>query len=253
MHDKDFSSLRANRGESEGQYDEQYSTWKRWNAGEFGSLKESEKRYFSAELGRLAPTIPATIVALEVGFGNGAFLRYAQLCGWEIRGSEVNEGLLAAAAAQGFDVIPEGGLVTVPDATFDLIVAFDVLEHIPRDRLVSVISEYRRMLKPGGTFLARFPNGDSPLGLVNQNGDLTHVTCIGTGIARYLSVATAMRLVALRGEAQPLPAGHLLTTVHRILRAPFVLILRVVIGALFFPKFDIDLLSRNLVMVLRKE
>jgi hypothetical protein len=42
------------------------------------------------------------------------------------------------------------------------------------------------MLRNGGVFIARFPNGDSPFGLANQNGDLTHVTAIGSEKFRYL-------------------------------------------------------------------
>lgn len=30
-------------------------------------------------------------------------------------------------------------------------------------------------------FLARFPNGDSTIGMRNQNGDITHVNAISTG------------------------------------------------------------------------
>lgn len=44
------------------------------------------------------------------------------------------------------------------DATFDCVVAVEVLEHVAED--ARFVAEVRRVLKPGGTFLMSTPNGD---------------------------------------------------------------------------------------------
>jgi SAM-dependent methyltransferase len=49
-----------------------------------------------------------------------------------------------------------GESIPYPDASFDVVVSDNVLEHL--DNPVEVFSEVRRVLKPGGVFLAKTPN-----------------------------------------------------------------------------------------------
>jgi ubiquinone/menaquinone biosynthesis C-methylase UbiE len=58
------------------------------------------------------------------------------------------EFLLADAAA-----FPE-----VPDASIDVAAAFDFLEHVTDATLTRMLAEVRRVLKPGGRFVAYTPN-----------------------------------------------------------------------------------------------
>jgi SAM-dependent methyltransferase len=46
----------------------------------------------------------------------------------------------------------------LPDASFDCVVAVEVIEHVDDDE--AFIREIQRVLKPGGRFLATTPNGD---------------------------------------------------------------------------------------------
>lgn len=46
----------------------------------------------------------------------------------------------------------------LPDESFDVITAVEVLEHVDQDELF--VSEVRRVLKPGGKFIMTTPNGD---------------------------------------------------------------------------------------------
>lgn len=103
---------------------------------------------------------PDAARALEIGCGTG-FALYAlrdALPRARLAGSELHSaGLLTARARHGESVelfqmdARKSGLV---DA-IDLIGAFDVLEHIPEDE--AVLAEIRRMLKPGGIFIATVP------------------------------------------------------------------------------------------------
>jgi SAM-dependent methyltransferase len=62
-----------------------------------------------------------------------------------------------------FDDMTQSGL---RDSSFDCVVAVEVLEHVEDD--ASFLAEVRRVLRPGGTFLATTPNGDW---VVNTNPD----------------------------------------------------------------------------------
>jgi len=46
----------------------------------------------------------------------------------------------------------------IPDASIDVAGAFDFLEHITDNTLTSMLTEVRRVLKPGGRFVAYTPN-----------------------------------------------------------------------------------------------
>lgn len=46
----------------------------------------------------------------------------------------------------------------LPDESYDLVVAVEVLEHVEKDALF--VSEVYRVLKPGGAFVMTTPNGD---------------------------------------------------------------------------------------------
>ncbi len=47
-------------------------------------------------------------------------------------------------------VEPSGSLADLPDATFDLVVSCDVLEHVGRNMLPRYVEDMARLLKPGG-------------------------------------------------------------------------------------------------------
>ena len=49
----------------------------------------------------------------------------------------------------------------LPDESFDAVVAFYVLNHVPQDRLAPLLRTVSRWLRPGGYFLASFPTGEN--------------------------------------------------------------------------------------------
>src|SRR6185503_17132302 len=95
---------------------------------------------------------PSARTFLEVGGGNGQVIRaIGRACpSMRLTMSEVFlEGLMAAkAAVDGADFVQADVLRLPWDAEFDLIGAFDVLEHI-RDH-EGAVAQIRRALRPGG-------------------------------------------------------------------------------------------------------
>lgn len=59
-------------------------------------------------------------------------------------------------------------------ASFDFITALNFLEHLPKDALYSVLTEARRVLRPGGTLVAMVPNAISPFSSMTRHWDMTH-------------------------------------------------------------------------------
>ena len=165
----------ANVENLETSYGEDYLKWKSWEGIKFGTLKRTESAYFTAEISRTKYNFPQNSKVLEIGFGNGAFLKYALEKQWDVLGIEINQSLVRIAKERGFSATHTDNLSSFEDNSFDLIVAFDVLEHVPQESIPNMILEVKRILKSDRFFIARFPNGDSPIGLINQNGDITHL------------------------------------------------------------------------------
>ena len=230
-----------------------YRDWKGWQANDFGRWHPYDGSYFRRET-RITKENAPELTILELGFGNGQFLGWCRSIGVQhLYGVELDNYLIAQATKLGVETFPS--LVDVPSkkmGTFDLIVAFDVLEHIPGQELKKVFEEVASLLRPGGTFLARFPNGDSPFGRILQHGDETHVTSIGRGKICFLGEMVGLQVAQIRRPAQPL---FQFQSPARFVHAWCTLIPRMVIEgvlrAVFHPSVSVPY-SLNYTAVLRK-
>jgi 2-polyprenyl-3-methyl-5-hydroxy-6-metoxy-1,4-benzoquinol methylase len=151
-----------------------YHAWKGWD-NPF-TCPPALADYYAAEFAGIA-LHGARL--LEIGFGNGEFLAWASEQGAVVAGSEITSESIAAAKTRGLTLVPpdfEDGPTAA--TTFDIIVAFDVFEHLPVAAITAKLSAIAAMLSPGGWLLLRFPNGQSPFGLDSQHGDATHVTAL---------------------------------------------------------------------------
>lgn len=232
-------------------YGRAYLEWKNWSPENFGVLSTRENADFAALLRKGKVNIPQEARVLEIGFGNGTFLTFGRRRGWRMHGTEVNPGLLACAAERGFEATDAGTLELFPSQAFQMVAAFDVIEHIPLEELPGFFGEVRRVLKPSGYFVARFPNGDSPFGRHIQNGDVTHKTAIGSVRARYLAARAGMEVVFLDCEVQALLAGRTHTP-HRLFAVPVKKLMNAFFNLIFSPRDPLPFCSPNLHLVLRK-
>jgi SAM-dependent methyltransferase len=181
-----------------------YIEWKQWDDSTFGRFTPLDALYYAAETA-LSACRPARV--LEVGFGNGGFLGWAGSLGAEIFGVETNPHLIARARSffetDRFVASLDDPVLSDRCGQFTHIVAFDVIEHIPQTELPAVLTRIRALLAPDGRFVARFPNGDSPFGRINQHGDPTHVTTMGRGKLVYLARDAGLHLLEIRAPALP--------------------------------------------------
>lgn len=93
---------------------------------------------------------------LDVGCGTGANLIMLSKYG-DAEGVDVSEDALAFCRERGLDKVRLGAGEALPyeDGTFDLVTAFDVVEHMDDD--LAGLSEMRRVLRPGGRVLLFVP------------------------------------------------------------------------------------------------
>ena len=154
-----------------------YITWKKWNAKEFASLGPGERFYYRQVL-RCKSKKKHKV--LEIGFGNGTLLRYFKNIDYEVIGVEINKALVEKALSTGFRAY-NGFVWDISELKcekFDLIVGLDVAEHMSQDELNKLFVWAKNHMNKEARLCLRFPEGGSPLGLVNQNGDFTHVSSL---------------------------------------------------------------------------
>lgn len=115
---------------------------------------EAECRHIPSALSR-----PRDFRVLDVGFGDGRFLRFATEAGCQAVGMEIDPKAVAGARECGLDV--HAGDITAAEEifgerAFDYITMSHVIEHVHSPREVLATAE--RMLKPGGTLWIETPN-----------------------------------------------------------------------------------------------
>ena len=96
--------------------------------------------------------------ALDVGCGGGGLLASLADAGWRAEGIDPDGGAVTLAVSRGLDA--RVGVVSDPahpDGTFDAITMSHVIEHVPDPR--AVLTEARRILRPGGRLAILTPNG----------------------------------------------------------------------------------------------
>ena len=173
------------------------SAWLRWDA-----------------IRRFLPTGPARVLDIGAGTGTiGALLarRYTYM------GVEPDPVSFAAAQRRvgpaghvlncGFEALEE-------DHAFDLVCAFEVLEHMSDD--LAALRRWVWFLRPGGTLLVSVPKGTGRYGPANQNvGDLRRYE--PEALAALLSRAGLARVVT---RSYGTPYGNVQEAIqNRVLRA----------------------------------
>ncbi len=160
-----------------------YEAWKAWH--DLFSYTRDNADYFAGEMSGIAVE---SADLLEIGFGSGDFLQWAIDRGARVAATEINPVLLEAARSRGIEILDERleQAAVSASARFDTIVAFDVFEHLTIDEISASLISIERMLKPGGHLVLRFPNAQSPFGLVPQHGDPTHKSYLSRNVFEQL-------------------------------------------------------------------
>jgi SAM-dependent methyltransferase len=156
--------------------------------------------YFTKRVGR---TAPASLVELEkrkpfynnviknhfpadressvvdLGCGYGAFLHFMQQSGYfNTSGIDTSAEMVAEAEKLGINNVHQGNVVEFlrhqPDESIDVLTAIDLIEHFPKEELFDLVSQFQRVLKPGGRVITHQPNAEGVFGNAILYGDFTH-------------------------------------------------------------------------------
>lgn len=98
---------------------------------------------------------------LDIGCSSGAFLRTLKDKDWKLFGIEMEPTTAEKAReATGAQIFVGNAMdAPFPSESFDVITAFDVLEHVYDPR--AFLSKVHEWLKPGGVFVTMLPNIDA--------------------------------------------------------------------------------------------
>jgi SAM-dependent methyltransferase len=96
---------------------------------------------------------------LEIGTGRGGMLHLLRARGYDVQGVEISAERVAEAQGRFGDLpiqLTSGTALPFPDGSFDVVLSFDVFEHIRESD--AHLAEVRRVLRPGGWYLLQTPN-----------------------------------------------------------------------------------------------
>ena len=220
------------------------SKWKSWNAEEFGSTSKENSLYYKKLFSKYLPEIKNV---LEIGFGNGNFLNWCKEKNLNISGIEQDDDLLNRAKKQHYKVYKS--ISQIKGIKFDLIVLFDVLEHIPQENIQNIFESLKKILAKNGKIFIRVPNGSSPFGLTYQHGDITHLTIITGAKLVYWAKFTDFKIIYCGGDKKILHNGRFSKFLTRVIRRILHLIIEKIIRYIFSP-LPRGILSANLLCIL---
>jgi 2-polyprenyl-3-methyl-5-hydroxy-6-metoxy-1,4-benzoquinol methylase len=160
-----------------------YSSWadKRTKTAPYPTESEILKQTSSYKkiIGNFLPKDKKTKI-LDLGCGYGYFLKACRDEGYDnLEGVDATSSFADSAKkifnltnisiSDAFDFLKLGN-------KYDVITAFDVLEHIKKDEIVDFLSLMKEGLNDHGMLLFRVPNAESISGLYITYSDLTHET-----------------------------------------------------------------------------
>ena len=176
---------------------------------------------------------------LDIGCGYGAILYALQQAGYHHAcGVDGSAEQVQVAARLGIRGVVQGDLMQTlretPDASLDVVIAFDVIEHFTKSELIPLVDEVWRVLKPGGRWVIHAPNGESPFGNRVRFGDYTHEQAFTRTSLGQLLVASGFARVETY-EDRPIPHGFISTlraALWWLLRASLLFYIAVETGSL---------------------
>lgn len=148
---------------------------------------------------------------LDLGCGSGSFVSFLHRAGYQnASGVDASPEQVQAAHALRIKQIRQGDLfetlLHTMDSSLDVVITFDVIEHLTKSELLWLGDEVYRVLSTGGIWMIHAPNADSPFGSSIRYRDWTHeqaftlesmtqvLTAVGFGRVEYY-------------EDQPVPHG----------------------------------------------
>jgi 2-polyprenyl-3-methyl-5-hydroxy-6-metoxy-1,4-benzoquinol methylase len=148
---------------------------------------------------------------LDLGCGHGALIHLARQAGYRnLRGIDVSTEQVTAAKRLCIEGVEQGDVMETmfkePNAAFDCLITFDLIEHFNRNELISLVDEVHRVLRSEGRWIIHTANAESPFGMRSRYGDFTHeLAFTRTSLSQLLLSSGFSRLDCY--EDKPIPHG----------------------------------------------
>jgi SAM-dependent methyltransferase len=125
----------------------------------FGPMQWALRAFRNSRVSRIVAAKPGR--ALDVGCGDGSFLKALARQGWDVSGTELSESIATTACTDLGKRVRVGAVheIGFPAASFDLVTFWHVLEHLEDPK--HALAEASRLLKADGQIVVAVPNIDS--------------------------------------------------------------------------------------------
>jgi 2-polyprenyl-3-methyl-5-hydroxy-6-metoxy-1,4-benzoquinol methylase len=156
-------------------YTRHYRNWHDGSDADFERMTTG----FAGKLTSLVPPNRATRV-LEIGCGTGFALGGLQKLGYTaIKGIDSDRGQIAEAhrrnlPAEWVPVKDTAAFLARHCESFDIVLLFDVLEHVPPPDQIGFLRAIREALVPGGSIVVQVPNANAAIASRFRYIDWTH-------------------------------------------------------------------------------
>ncbi len=172
------------------QRDRWYLAFEAEHRGDAESLRARQQIYLPYI--QLATPDPQSGWVLDLGCGQGDWLKVLSEAGFKAEGVDTNASLVAAARRAGLRVHQADlfeYLGTLADQTYAAITAFQLVEHLPWEGLLELFAELRRTVRPGGVVILETPNPENiQVGAYSFWLDPTHVRPLPPPLLAHLAV-----------------------------------------------------------------
>ena len=127
---------------------------------------------------------------IDLGCGRGEWLELLQDAGFDARGVDLDDNMLAACRELGLNAAAADALAALkalPDESQLVVSGFHIAEHIQFSDLQTLVQEALRVLKPAGLLILETPNPENMVvGTVNFYLDPTHQKPIPPELLSFL-------------------------------------------------------------------
>jgi 2-polyprenyl-3-methyl-5-hydroxy-6-metoxy-1,4-benzoquinol methylase len=168
--------------------------------------RESLTQTHRAWLSRAMPA-HTNLSVLDIGCGWGFTLSALQEMGYhDVRGIDLDDGQVQRCNAHGLRaerVSDSHSYLASHIEAFDVVVMFDLLEHVAQDRQISLLQAVYESLRPGGRAILTVPNASHPLAMRWRYIDHTHVCSFTEHSLRFVLLNAKFERVWIEPRQPP--------------------------------------------------
>lgn len=138
-------------------------------------------------------------------------------------------------------------LAELPADSLDYVYGLNILEHLSKEKLLTVLKSIARILRPGGTLVVMVPNALSPFSATTRHWDITHEWAFAPNNFRQLAQLTGFDPMIGFRECAPVPYG-LISSIRyalwQLIRCGIAAWYLIETGSIKDPVYTMDMLVR---------